>query len=101
MEGLYPKQDGVVTSSNRKISNENNLRCPFLQRSDESSALATAPVAHWRHPQQLRQRARMDQDDETLWYGVSEQSYLDNLIQDKRVEGFAPRGGRTWPIQLS
>ena len=35
------------------------------------------------------------------YYGVREQSYLDNLIQDKRVECFAPRGGRTWPIQLS
>jgi hypothetical protein len=35
------------------------------------------------------------------YYGVSEQYYLDNLIQDKRVEDFAPRGGRTWPIQLS
>jgi hypothetical protein len=35
------------------------------------------------------------------YYGVSEQYYLDNLIQDKLVEGFAQRRGRTWPIQLS
>jgi len=63
VEGLYPKQDVTITPSNRKISNErneSNLRCPFLQLSDESLALVTVLVVHWRHPQQLRQKARMD-----------------------------------------